>query len=136
MINSIVSGYEHLAKNMHIEYNMEDIFLNISAAIPCALIVNEIITNAMKYAFPDNQLGKIVVTLKALKQNGFMLKIADNGIGFPKTFDWRHTKSLGMWIIVHLTEDQLKGKVKMHSIAGKGTAFTLTVPGSATLSTN
>jgi len=133
MINSIVSGYEHLAKDIRIEYDMQDIFVNINAAIPCALVVNEIITNAMKYAFPENQSGKIVVKLKSLKSGGFLLKIADNGVGMPETFDWQNTKSLGMWIITHLTKDQLKGNIKMNTMTGKGTSFTLKVPDSPIL---
>jgi two-component sensor histidine kinase len=86
--------------------------LDVTRAVPLGLILNEAITNAIKYAFPDNRKGKITISLKVSYQNCFALKIHDNGVGFPATVDITKSKSLGMSLMRGLSK-QLGGSLKV-----------------------
>jgi two-component sensor histidine kinase/PAS domain-containing protein len=108
-----------------------DVLLGVDIAIPCGLIVNELLTNAMKYAFPNArpivERGetecKIHVEFRA-EGNRFTLVVADNGVGLPPGLDWRTTKSLGMQLISVLACHQLGGQVEVDTRAG--TTFKIT----------
>ena len=84
--------------------------LKIDTAVSCGLILTELISNALKYAFPDNNNGVIRVKLDIDKNDCYNLIVHDDGIGFPKEIDFRSTDTLGMQLVVMLTE-QLKGTV-------------------------
>lgn len=91
-------------------------YMNLDTAIPCGLIVNELITNIMKYAFVDRdpKQNVISITLKAGKRNNsFVLNIRDNGIGIPDSF-WKQNTSFGMKLITALTR-QMRGDISYHS---------------------
>lgn len=96
---------------------IESICLNIETATPCGLIINELVTNCLKYAFPGKRPG--VITL-ALKRNGagYLLQVADNGVGLPEGIDIRQTKSLGLQLVINLTEAQLQGRVEVQRREG------------------
>jgi PAS domain S-box-containing protein len=108
-----------------------DVLLGVDIAIPCGLIVNELLTNALKYAFPNAQPVvergetecKIRVEFRA-EGNRFTLVVADNGVGLPPGVDWSTTKSLGMQLINVLACHQLGGQVEVDTQAG--TTFTIT----------
>jgi len=93
---------------IEIEVNVAEISLDVSYAVPLGLIINEAITNAIKYAFGKNG-GKIEVRLLALPDHRFVLKITDNGKGFPAHFDPQMAGSLGMDLMQGLS-DQLEGR--------------------------
>jgi len=85
----------------------------MTLAIPCGLVVNELVTNALKYAFP--QAGKGVITISFRKKNTRYLElvIRDNGIGLPEPQDTSESTSLGMELVSILVQDQLKGSLKI-----------------------
>lgn len=95
-----------------------DISLNIDTAIPCGLIINELISNSLKYAFRSRKKGRIYVSLKHLDKNKIALTVRDNGIGIPKDLDLKTTKSLGLRLVNILAEDQLKGELILNRSAG------------------
>ena len=100
----------------------KEIFLNIDTAIPVSLLLNELVTNSLKHAFPDGSEGaEILIALKR-KNDAFVLTVSDNGIGFPEDLDFMNTDSLGMQLIVALVE-QLEGTMKLDR--HKGTGFTI-----------
>jgi PAS domain S-box-containing protein len=101
--------------------NVEDIKLNIETAIPCGLIINELVTNSLKYAFPNGKNGEISVSIHSTKE-GYELVIADNGIGFPKELDFEKTDSLGLQLVNNLTE-QIDGTIELERF--NGTNFTI-----------
>ena len=101
--------------------DIKDILLNINTAIPCGLIINELISNSLKYAFPDGKKGKIKIAMSPLNKNEIELAVSDNGIGIPEEMDIRSTKSLGLHLVTILAEDQLQGKIKLDKT--KGTKF-------------
>jgi len=88
---------------VEINYQLEDVTLNVNQAIPAALIVNELVTNAFKHAFKEQKKGMINIIMKANEQN-LTLTIFDNGVGLPKDFDIHNASTLGMRIIQTLCQ--------------------------------
>ncbi len=99
--------------------NVENIKIDINTAIPLGLIVNELVSNSMKYAFPNDSKGEIIVDFNS--DNKFLnLIVKDNGIGLPKDFDYKNTNSLGLELVKSLT-NQIDGKIEV--IKSPGTIF-------------
>ena len=91
--------------------NVEDIMLNINTGIPLGLIINELLTNSLKYAFPDDRNG-IITIIFSKTDDKFTLIIKDDGIGFPQSFDLKNTESLGLELVNNLTR-QIDGVVEL-----------------------
>jgi two-component sensor histidine kinase len=105
----------HVAEVSRISLDMEldEIVFDVDTAIPCGLILNELLTNALKYAFPDGRSGNIHITLRAAAEQA-TLSVRDTGIGFPEGFDFRNTESLGLQLVGMMTE-QLRGDADTHA---------------------
>ncbi len=101
--------------------DLDDIQLNLDTAIPCGLIINEILTNSLKYAFVPGKKGKIDIVIKE-KSGNISISIGDNGKGLSDDIDFRNTESLGLQLVVSLVE-QINGKIKLDT--KKGTKFTI-----------
>jgi two-component sensor histidine kinase len=110
--------------NIHLTIEIDQIFLNIDAAIPCSLIVTELVSNALKHAFPLglNQEGNILVSLRRLAGNQHQLVISDNGIGLPAGLDLQKPASLGLQLVKRLAR-QLGGTLQVDR--NGGTNFTI-----------
>ena len=104
----------------NIKLNMEvgDILLDINTAVPLGLIVNELVSNSLKHAFPDDLEGEITVEFN--KNNQYYFSVADTGVGFPADFDYRKANSLGMRLVNTLV-DQIEGTIELHQ--KNGTCF-------------
>jgi two-component sensor histidine kinase len=102
--------------NVSIQLQLEKVMLNLSQAIPLGLIINEALTNALKYAFPNRRTGKIAIELK-LSGSNIQILIADNGVGMPKLKNSGLPKSLGLDLIRGLTSE-LQGTVHFESNTG------------------
>ncbi|GFE69918.1 PAS domain S-box protein [Chroococcus sp. FPU101] len=102
------------------------ILLDVDEALSCGLIVNELISNSLKYAFPENQLGEITVKIQFLEQEGLVLLIGDNGIGLPSDFDLDNPKTLGLKLVKSWIA-QSRGTLKINSIS-QGIQFKITFP--------
>ncbi len=98
--------------------------LAIEDAIPCGLIVNELISNSLKYAFPGNTPGTIGIYLSHMDENRYQLIVSDNGIGLDRDIDWDSTTTLGLTLVRELVEGQLEGNLELE--AGQGTTWTIT----------
>ncbi len=101
--------------------DIDDIKLNIETSVPCGLIITELVSNSLKYAFPDQPKGELEVSLKT-KGDQYELTISDDGVGFPVNIDFKNTDSLGLQLVNSLT-DQIDGKIELTSAPGKGTEF-------------
>ena len=106
-----------LYQPIRIELSVEDIELDVTLAVPLGLIINEAITNAYKYAFPNERTGTITVRLHSIKETSYKLVIADDGVGLPANYDPSHSRSLGMTLI-HGFSRQLGGKLSISSTSG------------------
>jgi two-component sensor histidine kinase len=98
---------------------VRDISLSLDAAIPCGLIINELASNALKYAFPDRSAGEMTLTMNREEEGSYHLRFRDNGVGLPADVDLRKTKSLGLKLVTMLTE-QLHGTVEVENKGGTG----------------
>ena len=106
--------------------NTEVESLSIDKTITCGLILNEIITNSLKYAFPDNLKKQNFISIDLKKKNNYTLTVKDNGVGIPDNIDIKNTNSLGLRLINILVTDQLNGWVTISRI--KGTTFEIVFP--------
>ncbi|MDP4190210.1 MAG: PAS domain S-box protein [Bacteroidota bacterium] len=108
------------SQSVAIEMDLESIYLSIDMAIPCGLIINELVSNSLKYAFPSGENGKIKICFKAESSKDYMLLIEDNGVGIPSDINFRETTSLGLQLVNNLV-DQLKGTIDL--LDEKGARF-------------
>jgi len=111
------------SKNIEIEVDAHEIEFDIDTAIPLGLIVNELVSNAYKYAFDNQQQGKVQIKVKALNKTDYELNVKDNGKGLPDNFDPAKSKSLGLKLVKNLSK-QLRGKFK--SSSSNGAIFVVT----------
>lgn len=90
---------------------VDEFKLPVDMAVPCGLIINELVTNAMKYAFPNNKNGEIIIALHEIENGKVMLSVSDNGVGIREHIDIMNPQSLGMQLVHSLT-DQLDGELQ------------------------
>lgn len=117
LYNSMISDTERIK----LDLKVENVKIDINTVVPLGLIVNELVTNSMKYAFPDDRKGKINIILFR-EDDDIILKISDDGIGFPEDLDYESTNSLGLQLVNNLTM-QIDGKLELER--SPGTTFTL-----------
>lgn len=100
--------------------------LDVHTAIPCGLIINELVSNALKYAFPVRKKSarisrceplRITITARRIRATRYLLSVADNGVGLPKEFDWHKCRTLGLRIVKALA-GQMDGELKVHQKKG------------------
>lgn len=117
----LIRSIKGLDSKVQLKIDIPDIKLGIDTAIPLGLLINEAITNALKYGFADEEEGEIYIVLKKELDKQYVLNIGDNGKGFPETINHKTTKSLGLKLIHNLTR-QLKGTIQRDNTK-KGTNY-------------
>ncbi len=141
LILDLFNSYGINKSRINLDIDIKDVLLDINTAIPCGLIVNELVTNSIKHGFPANKspktenrvllnsdshiaansLEKDRISVKITNENEFyIMTVYDNGIGFPDDLDFKNTDSLGMQLVISLTS-QLKGTVELEK--DNGTLF-------------
>lgn len=127
----LIQSYQSGLGPVRLAVESEDVFIGIEKAVPCGLILNELVTNSLKHAFPeaagDQQQGagcdrEISIQLRRDDPGRLVLMVADNGVGFPAHLDFRNTDSLGMQIVSVLVQ-QLDATIDLK--VGDGTCFTI-----------
>lgn len=116
LVANLFSSYDVSSEKIILHSNIERILLSLDIAIPCGLIINELISNSLKHAFPNNKKGNIYIKLSAIDDR-YHLSIRDDGVGLPKNIDPNNTDSLGLQIVAALTQ-QLEGSLDIHSHNG------------------
>jgi len=106
------------------QIDIPNLQLRVDNAIPCGLIINELVTNALKHAFPGQQEGQVTIRM-ACDEEGYRLTVQDDGVGLPPGLDIGQTDSLGLQL-VHTLTAQLDGSLTL--LAGPGAGFCLTFP--------
>lgn len=99
-----------------------DVNLGLDSAIICGLIINELVTNSIKYAFQGDMKGEIRIGIKLIGGEKVEIEVSDNGVGMPDNFDIEHSDTLGLQIVTVLAEQQLNGKIDLVS-SGNGTQY-------------
>jgi two-component sensor histidine kinase len=117
LVNSLFAAYGTNRNNITAKISISVPHLDMDIALNCGLIINELVSNALKYGFPHGQSGEIKVALTELTPAHYLLIIEDNGVGFPAELDFRETETLGLQLVHNLTE-QLKGSIEIDCSAG------------------
>jgi PAS domain S-box-containing protein len=123
LVNLLVSSYASEQEKITLTLNLENINVLIDTAVPCGLIINELISNSFKHAFPEGREGNICVQLKKFEGDTIELIISDNGIGIPDGYDLKNKDTLGMQLFYNIATEQLLGDVNVES--NQGLSFTI-----------
>jgi PAS domain S-box-containing protein len=115
-------SYQVDASRVQLKIEAEEVHLNINTAIPCGLIVNELVSNALKHGFPEGRNGQLGIDLRRVDGDGYVLRVTDDGVGFPEGLDFRKTETLGMQIVNTLAS-QIDASIDL--AREKGTEFTI-----------
>ncbi|UCE21937.1 MAG: PAS domain S-box protein, partial [Candidatus Aminicenantes bacterium] len=127
LTNHLFITYGISKEAIKLKINIKDIFLDINTAIPCALIINELVSNSLKHAFPNGKKGEIQISMHPLSKGEMELIVGDNGVGMPENANLKNTKSLGLYLVSMLAEDQLHGEIKLNKTEGTAYRFRLRV---------
>jgi two-component sensor histidine kinase len=148
---NLLSSYDVSSNAIALKINVDNVLLGVDAAIPCGLIINELVSNSLKYAFPDGQFaqrgkpphatvlpspqrglrvspdnqGEICIDFHVENDDHLHLTVSDNGVGFPQNLDFQNTETLGLQLVTALT-GQLSGTIKLER--NMGTKFKITFP--------
>lgn len=128
VVGGLISTYSLKPGQVQLKIEIEEIVLDIKTSIPLGLLINELVSNSLKYAFPGSRKGYLQVHLESCKgkseeeKNNYALIVSDNGVGFPEDQDFRNTKTLGMRIVGALVA-QLHGDIELDR--KDGTSFTI-----------
>ncbi len=126
-INNLVTGilisYQITPGQISLQTDIDSVILNIDQAIPCGLIINELISNSLKHAFIDTLSGTISISLHKNKNHDIEIIIRDNGIGLADNVGWNTTPSLGLSLVYDLVTEQLEGSITIER--NQGTIFNI-----------
>lgn len=116
LTTTLMGAYSIAVSGVALEMDIEDIALDIDTAMYLGLIINELVTNSLKHAFPSGRSGAIKICLKKPGGNGgfFELRVSDNGVGLPDALDFRKTKTMGLFLVTNLVESQLQGQIELN----------------------
>ncbi|MCD4817589.1 MAG: PAS domain S-box protein, partial [Candidatus Cloacimonetes bacterium] len=118
LANLIMQSYGVLSQRIKMKFDLQDVKILIDSAVPLGLIINELVSNIFKHAFPENQEGEIFIRLFKEDDETINLELMDNGIGFPQNFNPRKDGSMGFASIFSIVENQLKGEISVKSENG------------------
>ncbi|MEH1922795.1 PAS domain S-box protein [Nostoc sp.] len=132
LIDSLFRSYGVSQKNIVLNIETNGIKLPLDTAIPCGLIINELVSNCLKYAFSEQEKGNITICLEQSSEKQLNLVVKDNGIGISETLNWENSNSLGLRIVKNLVR-QLKGNIILeregvNSHRHRGTTFYIHFP--------
>ncbi len=117
LIDHLFLSYGVDGNLVKVNISATDAIINIDTAVPCGLIITELVTNSIKYAFQDNHPGELNVIFKPLDEDNYLLSVQDNGKGLPLDFDIYESDSLGMQLLIALV-DQIEGKIEVIKESG------------------
>ncbi len=124
LAKDLTSIFSANARGVRVNVNSGPTWLEVTQAVPCGLIVNELLTNSLKHAFPERRQGAVEISFERL-DGQYVLEVADNGVGVPDQVDLQSAKSMGFQLLGLLVQ-QLKGSVQMDR--SSGTRFIITFP--------
>lgn len=114
LITYLFRGYSISASRIRLELRMAEVYFDIDTAIPCGLIINELVTNSLKYAFPEGRAGTICISLTVDVDGWHTLEVSDDGAGFPPGFAFEESSSLGLQLVRTMAQ-QLGGNATLRT---------------------
>jgi len=118
IIKLLIKSYRPYSRKVTFKFDLDDVFVLIDSAIPFGLILNELVSNSLKHAFPKNTEGEIYLKINRNEDNTIFFLISDNGIGLPKNFDSRESIGMGLQTVFSLINYQLNGEIKYENLDG------------------
>ena len=115
LIPTLMESYSVNHSRIRYDFAVADVLLSINQAIPCGLIINELISNALKHAFPDERCGTLLIQLTLQPEDNILLSVSDDGVGISPTVDLKKTDTLGFQL-VHLLADQLGATLRINRV--------------------
>lgn len=113
LTHGLIQSYNISPDRITMSINIKDVPLEINEAISCGLIINELVSNSLKYAFPQDKKGKISISMMPIEKDEIELIISDNGVGIPAGLDYQKTETLGLQLVNTFVKDQLGGEIKL-----------------------
>ena len=113
LANALLGSYQLSGDRITLKLDVEPISVSIDTATPCGLIINELMSNSLKHAFPGDRRGEVSLVLHQSEKGEIDMRFSDNGIGLPKGFDFKNTRSLGLTLVRNLSVKQLEGTVEV-----------------------
>src|SRR5215831_18081562 len=123
LTGQLFKSYGISPDTIRLRLNVAPVSFSFDTAIACGLLINELVSNSLKHAFPNGRTGEVAIQLVPDRHGTHVLTVSDNGVGLPSTFEVGKAKSLG-WQLVPMLVEQLKGTFELHRDAG--TTVTLT----------
>ena len=116
LAREVFAAYRVRPEKIELKIRAQEVFLDLDTAVPCGLILTELISNALKYAFPEDRKGEILIHLHSMGGDRLCLTVRDNGIGLPEGFPLERPRSMGLGLVRDLTR-QLDGQIqyRVHS---------------------
>ncbi|MDA3901702.1 MAG: transporter substrate-binding domain-containing protein [Spirochaetes bacterium] len=114
----VLNSFGLTTEEIACDIDIGDYSFLLDSAIPFGLIINELLTNSCKYAFPDSQKGKITMSLKQTESLDYHFYYHDNGVGVSNNFDFRKNSTMGLQLIYNIGEKQLRGTIEMKNNDG------------------
>jgi PAS domain S-box-containing protein len=124
LIDNLFRFYGANPQKVRMTFDAGDVKVDINKAIPIGLIINELVSNSLKHAFPEGKPGELSITVIS-DGEAIVMIVRDTGPGIPADFDWRNTKSLGLQLVISLVE-QLNGTIELERAGG--TTFKIIIP--------
>ncbi len=121
VVEELRRSYRSERAGIGIKTEVENIRLGVDYAIPCGLIINELVSNSLKHAFPQGEGGEVRIAMRQVGEDEVELEVSDNGIGLPESVGVRNAESLGLRLVSMLAEDQLVGEMELDR--SEGTKF-------------
>jgi len=113
----LFAAHRALSDRVNLKMDIDNIFLDINKAIPVGLIINELVSNALKHGFPGKKKGRVSIKMKAQDKDSYNLEITDTGVGLPKKYDWKNPASLGIQLVIDLVK-QIDGTLNIRRQKG------------------
>ena len=117
LVKNLFYSYDANQQKIKANFDVDTIFLNLDTSIPCGLIINELVSNAFKYAFADGREGFISVKVKKIENNKIRMQVSDNGKGMPTNIDFKNTESLGLQL-VNILSEQINATITLNQTNG------------------
>ena len=124
LATNLVAVYNTNPQRIRLVIDVKDVSLDVNRAIPVGLILNELVSNTLKHAFPDGRSGEITITGRRTPI-GITLSVQDNGVGLPEGMNWRYVPTLGLHLVSTLIQ-QVQGSIELNRTGG--TAFEMFIP--------
>jgi len=118
LMGLLMRSYYPFSKRVNVAFDMKEVKILLDTAVPLGMVINELVSNIFKHAYPENEKGSIIIKLFTDDEGWINLQLADSGVGFPEDFDPRKDSSMGLTSVFNVVEHQLKGEISVESLNG------------------